>query len=41
MIEELFPTLPAIEIFARSPRVGWAVWGNEAGPPDVRGQAVA
>lgn len=30
MIEELFPTLPAMEMFARAPRVGWDVWGNEA-----------
>lgn len=30
MIEEMFPNLPAIELFARRPRVGWDVWGNEA-----------
>jgi N6-adenosine-specific RNA methylase IME4 len=41
MIEEIFPTLPALEIFARSPRAGWTVWGNEAVPQEVRGQAVA
>jgi N6-adenosine-specific RNA methylase IME4 len=31
MIEELFPNLPAIELFARGPRLGWKVWGNELG----------
>jgi N6-adenosine-specific RNA methylase IME4 len=30
MIEELFPSLPAVELFARGPRLGWDVWGNEA-----------
>lgn len=30
MIEEMFPSLPAIELFARGPRLGWTVWGNEA-----------
>jgi N6-adenosine-specific RNA methylase IME4 len=30
MIEELFPHLPALELFARGPRLGWTVWGNEA-----------
>jgi N6-adenosine-specific RNA methylase IME4 len=30
MIEELFPSLPALELFARGPRLGWDVWGNEA-----------
>jgi N6-adenosine-specific RNA methylase IME4 len=29
IIEELFPNLPAIELFARVPRLGWEVWGNE------------
>ncbi len=29
MIEELFPSLPALEMFAREPRLGWDVWGNE------------
>jgi N6-adenosine-specific RNA methylase IME4 len=40
MIEEMFPTLPALELFARSPREGWDVWWNEV-PQEVRGQAVA
>ena len=30
MIEELFPNLPALELFARGPRLGWDTWGNEA-----------
>ena len=25
----MFPTLPRIELFARSTRPGWAAWGNE------------
>lgn len=29
MIEEMFPSLPALEMFARAPRLGWTVWGNE------------
>jgi N6-adenosine-specific RNA methylase IME4 len=30
MIEELFPNTPALEMFARAPRLGWDVWGNQA-----------
>jgi N6-adenosine-specific RNA methylase IME4 len=30
MIEELFPNVPRVELFARAPRFGWDVWGNEA-----------
>lgn len=30
MIEEMFPSLPALEMFARAPRMGWDTWGNEA-----------
>jgi N6-adenosine-specific RNA methylase IME4 len=30
MIEEMFPSLPALGLFARGPRLGWDVWGNEA-----------
>jgi hypothetical protein len=26
----MYPTLPKIELFARSRRDGWDVWGNEA-----------
>jgi len=29
-IARMYPYLPRIELFARSPRQGWAVWGNEA-----------
>jgi N6-adenosine-specific RNA methylase IME4 len=29
-IERMYPHLPRVELFARSPRPGWAVWGNEA-----------
>ena len=30
-IESAYPTLPRIELFARSSRPGWAAWGNQAG----------
>jgi N6-adenosine-specific RNA methylase IME4 len=30
LIESFYPTLPKIELFCRSPREGWAVWGNQA-----------
>jgi len=29
MIEELFPTVPKLEMFARNKRAGWDCWGNE------------
>jgi N6-adenosine-specific RNA methylase IME4 len=29
MIEEMFPTLPKIELFAREKFTGWDAWGNE------------
>jgi N6-adenosine-specific RNA methylase IME4 len=41
MIEQMFPNLPALEMFARSPRRGFDVWGNEAVRHEVREQAVA
>lgn len=31
LIEAQYPTLPKIELFARAPREGWTVWGNQAG----------
>jgi N6-adenosine-specific RNA methylase IME4 len=31
MIERNYPGLPKIELFCRSPRDGWAVWGNQSG----------
>ena len=30
LIERMYPNVPKIELFARSPRTGWDVWGNEA-----------
>lgn len=30
MIARMFPTLPAIELFARQRRLGWRAWGYEA-----------
>lgn len=30
MIESMFPSLPKLEMFCRSPRAGWDVWGNQA-----------
>lgn len=30
MIEAAYPELTKIELFARAPRKGWAVWGNES-----------
>jgi len=30
LIESFYPTLPKIELFCRSPRAGWAVWGNQS-----------
>ena len=29
-IERMFPDLPKLEMFCRSPRDGWVAWGNEA-----------
>lgn len=29
MIEEMFPNASLLEMFARSPRAGWDVWGNQ------------
>jgi len=34
MIEELFPNLPRIEMFARERFEGWDCWGNEAPEQD-------
>jgi len=30
IIESAYPELPKIELFSRSPREGWAAWGNQA-----------
>lgn len=32
MIERNYPDLPRVELFCRSPRKGWSVWGNQSGP---------
>jgi N6-adenosine-specific RNA methylase IME4 len=32
MIERLYPSTPKLEMFARGPRPGWDVWGNESIP---------
>ncbi|MCY3631680.1 MAG: MT-A70 family methyltransferase [bacterium] len=32
IIERLWPDLPKIELFARTPRTGWQTWGHEAPP---------
>src|SRR5262249_39017054 len=31
LIEAMYPELPKIELFARTVRPGWDVWGNEVG----------
>lgn len=31
IIEQMYPELPKIELFARNARKGWAAWGNEVG----------
>ncbi len=30
IIESMYPELPKIELFCRSPRAGWSVWGNQS-----------
>jgi N6-adenosine-specific RNA methylase IME4/ParB-like chromosome segregation protein Spo0J len=30
LIEAMYPSLPKLEMFCRSPRAGWGVWGNQA-----------
>ena len=30
VIEAMYPTLPKIEMFCRTPREGWGVWGNQS-----------
>lgn len=30
LIEKMYPTLPKLEMFCRSPRDGWSVWGNQS-----------
>ncbi len=31
LIERMYPELPKLEMFCRSPRAGWSVWGNQSG----------
>jgi N6-adenosine-specific RNA methylase IME4 len=35
MIERLYPSTPKLEMFARQPRAGWDVWGNEVEGEDA------
>ena len=30
VIEAMYPTLPKLELFCRTPRKGWGVWGNQS-----------
>jgi N6-adenosine-specific RNA methylase IME4 len=30
LIERMYPSLPKLELFCRSPRQGWKAWGNQA-----------
>jgi N6-adenosine-specific RNA methylase IME4 len=30
VIERMYPTLPKLELFCRSPRDGWKAWGNQS-----------
>ena len=30
IIESMYPGVPKVELFCRTPQLGWAVWGNEA-----------
>lgn len=30
LIERMYPELPKLEMFCRSPRAGWSVWGNQS-----------
>lgn len=31
LIEQMYPGLPKVELFCRTPQPGWAAWGNQAG----------
>lgn len=35
MIEKAYPSLPKIELFCRTPRDGWSVWGNQSQNSDA------
>ena len=30
IIEAMYPEMPKLEMFCRSPRKGWGVWGNQS-----------
>jgi N6-adenosine-specific RNA methylase IME4 len=30
VIERMYPALPKVELFCRSPRAGWSAWGNQS-----------
>jgi len=30
IIEGMYPTLPKLELFCRTPKAGWSVWGNQS-----------
>jgi N6-adenosine-specific RNA methylase IME4/ParB-like chromosome segregation protein Spo0J len=34
LIEQMYPNLPKLELFAREPPPGWASWGNQLPPSD-------
>ncbi len=41
MLESLYPRVPKLELFARSEREGWTLWGNEvAAPPEIPAEAI-
>ena len=35
LIKQMFSNTPRVELFARLPRLGWGVWGNEVNPDTV------
>lgn len=40
-IERMFPSIPKLEMFCRSPRAGWSSWGNEVGNIDGASEEIA
>lgn len=32
IIEKMYPGLPKVELFCRTPQPGWSVWGNQSAP---------
>jgi N6-adenosine-specific RNA methylase IME4 len=41
MIEAMFPSAKLLEMFARAPRLGWTVWGAEAGGEQIAADSAA